>query len=222
MSELAPIETEMAATDSEAEFSLSWRQAKAFSESDLIPKAFQGKIENCLIAMNLAKRLGADPMMVLQNLDIIHGRPSFRASFLIACVNMSGQFSHLRFRFTGEGMDRECVAHCTERLTGEPIEGPPVSMGMARAEGWLDRNGSKWKTLPDLMLRYRSAAFFARTVCPEITLGLHTSEEVTDMEPIPRSERPAALAANAALESAVDVTLDDQDKRNPDDHPEEF
>ena len=47
------------------------------------------------------------------------------------------------------------------------------SIAMAKAEGWYAKNGSKWKTMEDLMLRYRSAAFFARTVAPEVALGGH-------------------------------------------------
>ena len=223
MSELAHTETTIPALDSDGEFKLAWNQATAISQSDLIPKAFAGNIPNCLIALNLANRIGADPMMVMQNVAVIHGKPSLSASFLIACFNMTGRFTPIQYRFTGEGTDRTCVAHCLYRETGETIEGPPVSIGMAIAEGWMAKTGSKWKTLPDLMQRYRAATFLIRTVAPEIALGLHTSEEIHDMEPTPRGDRPSAQAANEALEKAVDVTpKDGGDSRNPDDHPEDF
>ena len=52
---------------------------------------------------------------------------------------------------------------------------------MAKAEGWLQKQGSKWQTMPDLMLRYRAAAFFARQYAPELTMGMHTAEEVADV-----------------------------------------
>lgn len=151
------------------------------SASTLIPKEFQGNMANCAIALNIASRLKADPFMVLQNIDIIHGRPSFRASFLIAMVNASGRFSPLKFRITGEGQGKACVAYATELATGETIEGPEVSIAMAKAEGWSTKSGSKWITLPELMLRYRSAAFFARIYAPDITLGMQTSEEIEDV-----------------------------------------
>jgi hypothetical protein len=51
---------------------------------------------------------------------------------------------------------------------------------MAKAEGWSTKNGSKWKTMPDLMLRYRSATFLIRCTAPEIGLGLQTAEEIHD------------------------------------------
>jgi len=169
-----------------AAFELIQRHAKMLSASTLVPKEFQGNMANCAIGLNIAKRLGADPFMVLQNIDVIHGRPSFRATFLIAMVNASGRFSPLQFKMTGEGQSRTCVAHCKTKDTGEVIEGPEISMAMAKAEGWSTKPGSKWVTMPELMLRYRAAAFFARLYAPDITLGMQTSEENYDVDPEPR------------------------------------
>lgn len=169
-----------------AEFELSQRQAKLLASSTLVPKEFQGNMSNCAIGLNIAKRLGADPFMVIQNIDIIHGRPSFRATFLIAMVNASGRFTPLQFRMAGENATRSCVAWCKDKASGDLIEGPEITMAMAKAEGWSTKSGSKWLTMPELMLRYRAAAFFARIYAPDITLGMHTSEESFDMQEEPR------------------------------------
>lgn len=167
-----------------ASFELAQRQAKALSSSTLVPKEFQGNPANCLIALNMAARLKADPFMVMQSLDIIHGRPSFRAQFLIAMVNSSGRFTPIQFRIENAEKDKTCIAFCKDIASGETIEGPPVSMSMAKAEGWSTKSGSKWQTMPDLMLRYRAAAFFARLYAPDITLGMRTSEELRDTAPV--------------------------------------
>lgn len=167
-------------------FELVQRQAKLLSSSTLVPKEFQGNMSNCAIGLNIAKRLGADPFMVLQNIDVIHGRPSFRASFLIAMVNASGRFTPLQFELTGEALTRACMCWAINKETGERVEGPQVSMAMAKAEGWSTKSGSKWVTMPELMLRYRAAAFFARIYAPDITLGMHTSEETQDMPADPK------------------------------------
>jgi hypothetical protein len=191
--------TELTTTEESAAFELVQRQAKMLSSSTLVPKEFQSNMANCAIGLNIAKRLGADPFMVLQNIDIIHGRPSFRASFLIAMVNASGRFTPLQFRLDGTGDKRGCVAYATNKETGEIVEGPEVTLAMAKAEGWSTKSGSKWLTMPELMLRYRSAAFFARIYAPDITLGMQTAEEVYDAAPIrditPRSGFAAAIAA---------------------------
>lgn len=193
-------------TKEERSFALAQREAQALASSDLVPKEFKGNVANCLIALNLAKRIGADPLMVLQNLDIIHGRPAFRATFLIACLNQCGRFTPLRYKITGEGDDKTCVAVANDRETGEEYEGPPVSIGMAKAEGWSTKNGSKWKTMPDLMLRYRAAAFFARTTAPEVAMGLYTADELDDIDTSHRGAGVSASAATDALESARDIT----------------
>jgi len=173
--------TELTTTTAETQaFELVQRQAKMLSASTLVPKEFQGNMGNCAIALNIAKRLGADPFMVIQNIDIIHGRPSFRATFLIAMVNASGRFTPLQFRMAGEGQNRSCVAWAKDKETGEVVEGTEITMAMAKAEGWSTKSGSKWLTMPEQMLRYRAAAFFARIYAPDITLGMQTSDELHD------------------------------------------
>jgi len=172
-------------------FELVQRQAKMLSASTLIPKDFQGNMANCAIGLEIAARLKASPFMVIQNIDIIHGRPSFRAQFLIAMVNASGRFSPLQFKFEGEGANRSCQAFAKSRETGELCEGPVVTWAMAKAEGWTEKSGSKWKTMPDLMFTYRAGAFFARIYAPDITLGMQTSEEMRDTHEI-RNVTPTA------------------------------
>jgi hypothetical protein len=164
----------------EKQFELMQRKAKIYSESSLVPDAYKKNIGNVLIATNMAERMGADILMVMQNLYIVHGRPGWSAQFLIACFNSCGRFTAIKYAFGGDGDDYGCIAYATELSSGERIEGVRVTIGMAKAEGWSTKNGSKWKTMPDLMLRYRSATFLIRCTAPEIGLGLQTAEEIHD------------------------------------------
>jgi hypothetical protein len=169
-------------------FEMAQRQAKALSASDLVPQQYKNNVANTLVALEIANRIGASPLMVMQNLNIIHGRPSWGSSFIIAAINGSGKFTALRF--VGD-LSKGIKAVCQEKATGELLEGPTVTMDMAKAEGWLDKAGSKWKTMPELMMRYRAAAFFGRLYAPEITMGMHSTEEVVDIQ----HEEPKAVAA---------------------------
>lgn len=182
MNEITTIETDVQIARESAAFEMLQRQAKMFAASSLVPKEFQGNVANCAIGIDIAKRLGASPFMVLQNIDIIHGRPSFRATFLIAMVNAAGRFEPLQFKMDGtEGKsDRSCIAWTKSKADGATLEGPKITLEMAKAEGWSTKNGSKWLTMPELMLRYRAAAFFARLYAPDITLGMMTAEEISD------------------------------------------
>jgi hypothetical protein len=177
-------------------FELMLRQAKWLASSDLVPKQFQGNIANAVIALEMANRMGASPLSVMQNLYIVHGKPGWSAQFIIAAVNTTGKFTPIRYEIRGDGDKKSCIAWATERTTGERLESPPVSIAMAKVEGWLDKQGSKWKTMPDLMLRYRTATLFGRLYAPEVLMGMKTVDEIEDTGPDAMS--PAAeIAANA-------------------------
>ena len=127
----------------------------------------------------------------MQHVHVIHGRPSFSSQFLIALVNGCGEFSPLRFELKGEGDQQACRCTATDLKSGEPLEGPWVSIAMAKKEGWATKNGSKWATMPELMLRYRAAAFWQRLYASHLTLGFKTEEEVLDVEPVTVRPEPA-------------------------------
>jgi hypothetical protein len=175
---------------SESRYAAALQQADLLSKSDLLPKAFSGRPENCLIALELAERMGASPFMVAQNVDVIHGKPSFSAKFLIGCFNSCGRFEPITYDEDTQDGGR-CRAISTVRSTGDRIEGPWVSLAMAKAEGWVSKNGSKWQTMPQMMLRYRAATFMIRTTAPELSLGLPTSDELIDTDGFSRQVQVA-------------------------------
>lgn len=161
-------------------FEMSQRAAQALAASSLVPQQFRN-VANALIAIDMANRLKCSPLMVMQQLYVVQGKPSWSAQFIIAALNACGRFSPLRFVLSGEGMDRQCYAEATDKSTGETLQGPPVTMTMAKAEGWLDKGGSKWRTMPELMLRYRAGTFFGRLYAPDVLMGLYTQDEALDI-----------------------------------------
>lgn len=158
------------------------RVALMLSKSDLIPDAFKGNVQNIMIALELANRIGASPLMIMQNLHIIYGKPSFSSSFIISAINSCGRFSPLRFEKEGEGETLSCYCWAYDIKNNEKCVGPKVTFKMAVSEGWTTKKGSKWGTMPELMIMYRSAAFFGRLFAPEILMGMQTTEEVNDVQ----------------------------------------
>ena len=217
--ELVKISTAPSVYSSGDAFDQAQRVAKMLSTTSMVPKDYQGNVANCLVALEMANRVGTSPLMVMQNLHIIHGRPSWSATYLIAAVNTSGKFSPLRFQVTGEGDARQCVAVAKDLATGELLEGPPVSIIMAKKEGWFSKTGSKWQTMPDLMLRYRAAAFFSRLYAPEVAMGLHTVEEAYDAEYTEISSRPKPAAPDFVSGLNAQISGNFADKL-PDAEPE--
>ena len=159
---------------------LSYQMAKGLSESTLVPIPFQKNPANCLIAIEQANRLCISPLAVMQNLNIIQGRPCFSSSFIIALINSSKKYD-IELQFDEEEKDGKPYAcTCWTELNGRKVSGIKITMDMAEKEKWLQKNGSKWQTMPQVMLRYRAASFFARMNCPELSIGLYSKEELDD------------------------------------------
>lgn len=174
-------------------FELVQRQAMMLSKSTLVPKDFAGNVANCAIALNVAKRTRLDPLMVCQNLAIIHGRPSWSATALIGMINASGKFSPLRFVFDSDEAPTWCYAVARDMATGEELKGERITLEMAKREGWSTKNGSKWLTMPGQMLRYRAASFWSRAYASDMSLGMYTQDEVRDFAEPPRNVTPAKV-----------------------------
>lgn len=179
---LATPEDVQASFNTAGGFAVLQRMGNMFAQSDLVPAQFKGNLPNCTIAVDMAMRLGSNPLLVMQNLYVVQGRPAWSSQFLIATFNASGKYSSIRYEFEGqEGADDwGCRAVSTELKTGEKLVGPLINIKLAKANGWFGKSGSKWQTMPEQMLRYRAAAWFIRTIAPEIALGLSTVEEVKD------------------------------------------
>lgn len=187
--------TTISAFANEGAFTSAQRMARALCSSTLVPENYRGEanIGNALIALELSHRVGASVMAVMQSMTPIHGKPSWSAAFLIATVNTCGRFSPLRFRWQGqEGTDNwGCRAVAKEKESGEELVGSLITIGMAKAEGWYSKAGSKWKTMPEQMLTYRAAAFWTRAYAPELSLGMVTSEEAHDIAATERRRGPS-------------------------------
>ena len=165
-------------------FEFAQRQAKSLCESDLVPKSYQGQkgLPNCLVAIEMGKRMKLSPLTVMQNLNVIHGTPTWSAQFITSQILGCGRFTNFDYLVKGEGdtLEVQCVATRVEDQ--KLVKGTAVSIKMARLEGWT-RN-SKYQSMPELMLRNRAATFFGRQYIPDLLLGVQTSEEVVDIQPV--------------------------------------
>jgi hypothetical protein len=227
-------------------FESAQRMARALAASALVPDAYRGEsnLPNVLIAMEYAGKCGMSVLAVMQNLHVIQGRPSWSAPFLISSVNATGKFTPLRYERQDRGKGKAEIvtwsgpsgnrsstvkvvdfddfayrAWATDKSTGEKLYGPWVSMKMAHEEGWTSRNGNKYRTMPDQMLMYRSASFFTRLYCPEVSMGMHTSDEAVeyveyeDMTPAPAAA--IVVEAQNAPKGASRVNSAVRSKKEP-------
>lgn len=172
--------------------STSWRAAQMLSKTDLVPENYRNKPENCLIALDLANRQNISPMLVMQQLYVVKGKPAWSGSFCAALINGCGKFTPLEYVFVDQG-GGGCFARATRIVNGSLCQSDIITMQMAQDEGWLGKPGSKWKTMPRQMMMYRAASFFARAHCPEVLLGIQTVEEVQDVKGYEEPEKQTTV-----------------------------
>jgi hypothetical protein len=241
------------------QFNTMQRVCKLFASSELVPEIYrvseknpiEKAMANCMIAIEVAQRIGASPLMVMQNIVIIYGRPSWSSKFLISTVNTCGRFNPLQFRFTEKGMlgiveyteynktwtagtnggkgfykneakkstfdgrnimDIECVAWTRAKGSDEVLESAPISLRLAIQEGWYQKAGSKWQTMPKQMLMYRAASFWTNVYAPELSMGMKTVEETQDIiDVVPIEDEPVTDKLNKEKEAKANKIVVDTD-----------
>lgn len=185
-------------TDPQA-FNRALRVSDMLSKSSLVPQNYQGKPQDCFIALEMANRLNTSPVFVMQNLYVVKGKPSWSGQACFAMINACGRFASVKLEYVGEEWTDSwgCRVTALRLSDGERVHGTTVTIGMAKAEGWM--TNPKWKNMPQQMLGYRAASFFARHYCPDALLGLQTYEEVIDegMRPDTGSSLTDAIKAES-------------------------
>lgn len=241
------------------------RACKMFAYSELVPDMYKVSeknpeskaIANCMIALDISNRMGASPLMVMQNLVIIYGRPSWSSKFLIATVNTCGRFNALQYEFTnlgkvgkitittyekkwvnganggkgyyaneakqetfdGTALDNiQCICFTTEKGKSDVLKSNAVTIEMAIKEGWYTKAGSKWRTMPQQMLMYRSASFWTNAYAPELSMGMRTEDEIRDtesevIESAPLKEGDAPLKVTKIPYAPKSISLSDLPKQ---------
>lgn len=169
------------------------QMATNLSRSNLVPQNYHDNPGDCFLALQFAIRLGMEPLTVMQNLYVVKGKPSWSGQFCMALIKANPAFTAVRLVYTGQkGTDNRGAYVTAIRVSdGSVVDGTEVTMAMAKAEGWTDNK--KWRSMPEQMLGYRAAAFFARLHCPEVLLGIQTAEEIEDVDATRASTRARNL-----------------------------
>ena len=183
-------------------FEHAQRIAKMFAASELIPQHLRGKVAEVTIALLMARRLNEDPLVVMQNMVSISGKAGWAAQYVIARANRSGVFKgRINWRVVGTGKDLAVTAFAKLADTEEEVCFT-ATMAMAEAEGWT--KNPKYRSMPEVMLRYRSGAFLVRFYAPDVMLGNTTTDDdlyAMDPEPATAAPRKRAKTLDEALEN---------------------
>jgi len=148
------------------------RMASAIAQSGLFGMKTK---EQALALMCVAQAEGRHPGSVATEYHIIQGRPALKADTMLARFQQAGG------KVEWTSYTDECVAAVFTHPSGGNVE---IDWTLARAKAAGLTEKDIWKAYPRHMLRARVISEGVRTVYPGVALGIYTSEEVMDFEPV--------------------------------------
>jgi len=177
--ELTTVQPQRSYDLSPRNFDEAWRMADILANSDMVPKDFKGKPENCLIAIQWGNEVNLKPMQALQNIAVINGRPALWGDAVIALVRSSPLCESII------ETEDATSSTCTVKRRGEPPQSRTFTDDDAKAAGLLGKSGP-WSQYKRRMRQMRARAFALRDVFPDVLRGLPVAEELIDMPPTER------------------------------------
>jgi hypothetical protein len=197
------------------------RLADTLSRSSMVPRAYQGKPEDILVATIWGKEIGLATLQALQNIAVINGKPSVYGDAAMALVQASSVCEDVEEYFEGEGTPNP-VAVCVAKRKGRKPVTAKFSVEDAKRAG-LWGKGGPWSAYPKRMMQMRARGFALRDAFPDVLKGLITAEEAQDYpdEAKPKQAKditprnpldmvaPPAPALEVSEPDVVDVVLPD-------------
>ena len=154
------------------------RFSDMLAKSQMVPKAYQGKPEDVLVAVQWGRELGLAPLQALQNIACINGKPSVYGDAAMALVQASPVCENIEEYFEGEGSPNP-VAVCVAHRRGRTPVTVKFSVEDAKRAGLWGKTGP-WQAYPKRMMQMRARGFALRDAFPDVLKGLITVEEAQD------------------------------------------
>jgi hypothetical protein len=148
------------------------------SKSTMVPKAYQNKPEDVLVAVQWGYELGLAPLQALQNIATINGKPSVYGDAAMALVQNSPVCEDVKEYFEGEGTSNP-IAVCVAKRKNRTEVISKYSVEDAKRAGLWNKQGP-WTQYPKRMLQMRARGFALRDAFPDVLKGLITVEEAQD------------------------------------------
>lgn len=152
--------------------------ANILAESDLVPVKYKKKPNDIMVAVQMGKELGLQPLQSLREINVVNGKPSLEAEAMLALAKCSPQYEFCHETFNEETQ----TAYCTIKRKHEPEYTVAFSMADAKKAGLANKSGT-WQTHPKRMLMHRARSFALRDKFPDVIRGLCLPEEAKEAPP---------------------------------------
>lgn len=148
--------------------------AETLSKSGLVPKDYQNKPADIVVAMAWGAELGLPPLSAIQNIAVINGRPALWGDAVLALIKTKPDYEYVKESFDEKNMTATCIA----KRRNEPECTGTFSQKDAELAGLWGR--LTWKAYPKRMLQMRARSFALRDAFPHHLKGIALAEEVQD------------------------------------------
>lgn len=175
------------------------RFSDMLAKSQMVPKAYQGKPEDVLVAIQWGRELGLAPLQALQNIACINGKPSVYGDAAMALVQASAVCEDIEEYFENEGSPNP-VAVCVAKRKGRTPVTVKFSVEDAKRAGLWAKQGP-WSAYPKRMMQMRARGFALRDAFPDVLKGLITVEEAQDFPSQPEKDITPAKATRNPLDA---------------------
>jgi len=152
--------------------------SEMLARSSLVPKQYQGKPEDILVATIWGKEIGLGTLQSLQNIAVINGKPSVYGDAMLALVQASPVCEGIDEHIENEGTPNPSAV-CIARRKGRMPVIARFSVEDAKRAGLWGKAGP-WQAYPKRMLQMRARGFALRDAFPDVLKGLITAEEAQD------------------------------------------
>ena len=178
------------------------------SRSQMVPKNYQNKPEDILVAVQWGYEIGLAPMQALQAISVINGKPSVYGDAAMALVQNSPLCEDVKEYFEGEGTSNPTAVCIAKRKNRSEVVSK-CSVEDAKRAGLWNKQGP-WTQYPKRMLQMRARGFALRDAFPDVLKGLITSEEAQDY-PVDQAVEQVTQVKHAnpldAIAPAVEVEV---------------
>ncbi len=164
--------------------------AKYFAQSDLMPGGLKSPAQ-VLVALQMGHELGLAPMIALNNIAVINGRPSLSSAIMEAIARNHKDFVGIKITPSGEGKERACEVVIRRRV-GENIESFTgfYNLAMATEAGLYPGKKDNWDKYPERMLKARASGYASRDAFPDALAGMVSYDEAEEIPKEPRDVTP--------------------------------
>lgn len=170
-----------------ADLESAYRYASALAQADILPYALRGKPSNVLTVMLYGQYLDLPPVVAIQTISVINGRPQLAGKLVLAKVREAGHKPEVV-----EHTDESCTVRITRGDDGSSHQetftlAEAVHARLVQLKDGKPHARSKqgeplpWETYTKRMLLWRAVGLCADVICPEVKMGFAVEgEEITD------------------------------------------